>query len=85
MRKLHLAELLSVLHPRTTHHLSASECPTLTLPQLLANADADDAARWEAREFAYTDPHGAPWFRQTIDAVFTLSLRRTTPAAAHAL
>ena len=69
-RRLELAEMLSALHHRTAHHLSASECPSLTLPALLAYADPEDMARWERLDFAYTDPHGAPWLRQTIAATY---------------
>ena len=69
-RRLDLAELLSALHHSSTHHLSASECPTLGLPALLAYAGPEDMARWEALDFAYTDPHGAPWLRATIAGTY---------------
>ncbi len=81
-RKLDLAEMLSALHHRTTYHLSASECPTLTLPQLLAFADPDDVTRWERLDFAYTDPHGAPWLRRTIAATYDKPQRVVTFAGA---
>ena len=69
-RKLELAEMLSAQHHRSTHHLSASECPTLSLLALLAYAGPDDLARWETLNFAYTDPRGAPWLRDTIAATY---------------
>ncbi|MBC7799075.1 MAG: pyridoxal phosphate-dependent aminotransferase [Gemmatimonadaceae bacterium] len=68
VRDLELASYLSRLHGRTTHHLSASECETLALPDLLAMADADDAARWATLKLGYTDPVGASWLRDAIAA-----------------
>ena len=65
-RELELSSLLARLHDRTRHHLSASECETMTVSALLALADAEDRARWERLTLAYTDPLGAPWLRTTI-------------------
>ncbi len=65
-RELELSSLLARLHGRTTHHLSASECETMTVADLLSLADAEDAARWECLRLSYTDPLGAPWLRETI-------------------
>ena len=67
-RELELASFLSRLHHVTEHHLSASECETMPLTDLLALADDEDRARWEHLTLAYTDPAGAPWLRATIAA-----------------
>jgi aspartate/methionine/tyrosine aminotransferase len=50
------------------HDLSASESATLALPALLAMAEPEDRARWDALAFGYADPHGAPWLRVAIAA-----------------
>ncbi len=65
-RNLELSTLLARLHGRTAHHLSASECETMAVADLLALADAEDAARWQGLRLSYTDPLGAPWLRDTI-------------------
>lgn len=65
-RELALSSLLSRLHDRTVHHLSSSECETMAVADLLRLADAEDAARWDRLQLAYTDPLGAPWLRATI-------------------
>ncbi len=65
-RDLELSTLLARLHGRTAHHLSASECETMAVADLLALADAEDAARWQGLRLSYTDPLGAPWLRHTI-------------------
>ncbi len=63
VRELELATYLSRLHGRTEHHLSASECETMALADLLALADAEDRERWAKLRLGYTDPLGAPWLR----------------------
>jgi aspartate/methionine/tyrosine aminotransferase len=50
------------------HDLSASESATLSLPSLLALAEAEDRARWDGLAFGYADPHGAAWLRTAIAA-----------------
>ena len=65
-RELELSTLMASLHGRTTHHLSASECETMAVADLLRMADAEDAARWDGLRLSYTDPLGAPWLRETI-------------------
>ena len=65
-RELDLSTLMARLHGRTTHHLSASECETMAVADLLGLADAEDVARWGGLRLSYTDPLGAPWLRQTI-------------------
>ncbi len=62
-RDLALATFLSSQHHRTEHHLSASECETMAIGELLALADPEDAARWATLRLGYTDPLGAPWLR----------------------
>ena len=71
VRDLELATFLSNWHHATEHHLSASECETMALADLLALADAADRARWETLNLAYTDPGGAPWLRETLAASCT--------------
>ena len=63
VRELELATYMSRLHGRTEHHLSASECETMALADLLALADAEDRERWAKLRLGYTDPLGAPWLR----------------------
>ena len=63
-RDLEVASYLSRLHERTAHHLSASECETITLDTLLAFADAQDRRRWATLRLGYTDPLGADWLRE---------------------
>lgn len=70
VRELELAALLSSLHDRTVHHLSASECETMAMADLLRMADAEDQARWDDLRLAYTHPLGALWLRATIAAQY---------------
>ena len=73
-RELELTAFLSRHHHTANHHLSASECETTSLANLLALADNEDAARWASLDLAYTDPLGAPWLRATIASTYaTLS------------
>ena len=67
-RGLELATYLSRLHVPTAHHLSASECETTALADLLALADTEDAERWATLKLGYTDPAGAPWLREAVAA-----------------
>jgi aspartate/methionine/tyrosine aminotransferase len=69
-RDLELSAFLSRLHHKTLHHLSASECETMAVADLLRHADAEDAGRWENLQLSYTDPLGAPWLRATIAAQY---------------
>lgn len=69
-RDLELATYLSRRHASTVHHLSASECETMTLADLLALADAEDAERWAALRLGYTDPLGAPWLRSAVASCY---------------
>lgn len=61
-----LAVYFSRRNSATRHHLTASECETMTLADVLAMADAEDRDRWDALQLSYTDPRGARWLRQTI-------------------
>lgn len=73
-RELELAAFLARHYHTASHHLSASECETTSLAQLLALADEEDAARWASLDLAYTDPLGAAWLRATIASTYaTLS------------
>ncbi len=65
-RDLDLSSFLSRLHDRASHHLSASECETMAVADLLRRADAEDAMRWHDLQLSYTDPLGASWLRATI-------------------
>ena len=65
-RDLELATHLSRWHGSTLHHLSASECETMQVADLLALADAEDTERWATLRLGYTDPLGAPWLRQAV-------------------
>jgi len=67
-RDLELATYLSRQHDRTKHHLSASECETMALADLVALADAEDLERWTTLRLGYTDPLGAPWLRAAAAA-----------------
>ena len=66
VRDLELATHLSRWHAATDHHLSASECETVALVDLLALADAEDAARWAGITLGYTHPLGADWLRRAV-------------------
>ncbi len=51
--------------------LSASDCESLTLADLLALADADGRARWERLLLSYTESQGDPALRAAIAAQYT--------------
>ncbi len=68
VRDLELATHLSRWHAETAHHLSASECETVALAELLALADAQDAARWTSVTLGYSHPLGARWLRAAAAA-----------------
>ena len=48
------------------HNLSASDSESLTIPALLAMADAEDAERWASMRLGYAGPAGSDWLRETI-------------------
>jgi aspartate/methionine/tyrosine aminotransferase len=50
------------------HDLTASECETLPLRELLCWADPLDRRRWQDVSLGYADPRGAPWLRAAIAA-----------------
>ena len=64
VRELELASHMSRLHGGVRHSLSASECETMGVGELLALGDGDDLARWEGLRLGYTEPLGASWLRE---------------------
>jgi hypothetical protein len=66
MREFSLEAYFSRWRPVTRHHLTASDSETLSLPELLSLADAEDTKRWESLQLGYTDPRGSVWLRDTI-------------------
>lgn len=69
-RDFALAAYFSRWDSAVRHHLTASDCETLTLADLLAMADDGDRERWDALQLGYTDPRGAAWLRQTIATAY---------------
>lgn len=76
LRELDLATYLSTRHAGTDHHLSASECETMSLADLLGIADEEDRERWSTLQLGYTDPLGAPWLRAAAAAGYRLLSER---------
>jgi aspartate/methionine/tyrosine aminotransferase len=68
-RDLELATYLAA-HHGARHHLCASECETMRLADLLALADAQDAARWASLTLGYADPQGDIALRQAIAGTY---------------
>jgi aspartate/methionine/tyrosine aminotransferase len=52
------------------HHLCASDMQSMKLSELLAMADADDRASWDALYLGYTETWGSPDLRETIAATY---------------
>ena len=52
------------------HHLCASDMQSMTLSELLALADADDRAAWDALYLGYTETWGSPGLRDTIAGAY---------------
>lgn len=50
--------------------LSASDCESLTLPELLALAGPDDLARWAQLSLGYTESQGLPALRAAIAELY---------------
>ena len=61
-----LGRYIAHWRPSVRHDLSASECATLRVPDLLDMAGEDDRARWESLGLGYTEPDGALWLREAI-------------------
>ena len=61
-----LGSFLARWSHRVRHDLSASECATRSLTDLLAMAGEADRRRWAALDFGYATPHGAGWLRHEI-------------------
>jgi aspartate/methionine/tyrosine aminotransferase len=66
MRGFALSLYFSQWAPRVRHHLSASNCETPTLSQLIALASDDDRDRWENLALGYSDPRGSDALRAAI-------------------
>jgi aspartate/methionine/tyrosine aminotransferase len=77
MRDFALEVYFSRWQSTARHHLTASDSETLTLPQLLAMADAEDRQRWATLQLGYTDPRGAPWLREAIAATYARATAET--------
>ena len=75
-RELELATYLSRRHRQAEHHLSASECETVALSELLSLADDEDRERWATLRLGYTDPLGAPWLRAAAAAGYEAMVDR---------
>jgi aspartate/methionine/tyrosine aminotransferase len=52
------------------YHMCASDMETLRLTDLLALADADDRAAWDALTLGYTETLGAPALREAIATTY---------------
>lgn len=51
--------------------LGASDSETLTVPELLAYADAQSQELWNNLKLSYTNPHGSPLLREEIAKLHT--------------
>ena len=74
-RDLELATYLSRWHAETTHHLSASECESMLVSDLLALGDEQDRQRWSTLTLGYTPPLGADWLRDAVAATYGTAAR----------
>ena len=52
------------------HHLCASDMQSMTLSELLAMADAEDRAAWDALYLGYTETWGSPGLRDAIASTY---------------
>ncbi|WP_406260980.1 pyridoxal phosphate-dependent aminotransferase [Actinacidiphila glaucinigra] len=52
------------------HHLTASDAETMTLPELLELADAEDRHAWDTLSLGYTQTYGDPGLREAIAATY---------------
>jgi aspartate/methionine/tyrosine aminotransferase len=52
------------------HHLCASDMQSMTLSELLALADAEDRAAWDALYLGYTETWGSPGLREAIAGTY---------------
>lgn len=55
---------------RAEYHLTASDAQSMTVSELLALADADDASDWDALTLGYTEVRGDPALRTAIAGTF---------------
>jgi len=59
------------LHEFTARHvLSCSDCEALTLAEVLALADVETRARWDALRLAYTESQGHPLLRREVAGLY---------------
>jgi aspartate/methionine/tyrosine aminotransferase len=69
-------------HEFTAQHLlSASDCESITLPDLLALADDQARGLWERLWLGYTESAGHPLLREEIAKLYGLPLAETLVAA----
>jgi aspartate/methionine/tyrosine aminotransferase len=66
MRLFALEAYFSRWNHLVRHDLTASDSQTMTLPELLTLAEAEDLARWQTLGLGYTNPRGAIWLREAI-------------------
>ena len=52
------------------HLLSSSDCEALTLVEVLALADDEVRARWEALRLGYTESQGDPLLRREVAGLY---------------
>ncbi len=55
---------------KARYHLTASDAETMTLRELLALADDEDAARWDRLALGYVETQGTPALRAAIAATY---------------
>jgi aspartate/methionine/tyrosine aminotransferase len=66
MTDTEITDFITRWHASIRHDLAASESETIALSDLLAMAEAEDAARWQGLRLGYGDPRGAAWLREAV-------------------
>jgi aspartate/methionine/tyrosine aminotransferase len=66
LRPFKLERFFALHEFRARYLLSASDCESLTLAELLQMADRDALARWHSLRLGYTESQGDPVLRQAI-------------------
>jgi aspartate/methionine/tyrosine aminotransferase len=66
-----LERFFAVHEFRAAYLLSASDCESLTLSEVLALADPDSQARWQRLGLGYTESQGHPALREAIAAQYS--------------
>jgi hypothetical protein len=51
---------------KAKHLLCCSDCEPLTMPEVLAHADADVKAKWDSLRLSYTEPAGCSVLREAV-------------------